>query len=143
MKWWEKVKKGQVNTPPPPESEIFKSATYSNFIYLFFKIATEVNVFSHLGAALFSHMKEVIFSDRPESICEDEAVDDYESDEGVSSSRSTSEINQLEDENDNEEAENEMEEIVDCILDSVSTVIESKAPKTVTSMFGKVYVLKT
>jgi hypothetical protein len=42
----------------PPEAEVFKSESYSNFIYLFFKIGTEVNVFSHLGKVLFTQMKE-------------------------------------------------------------------------------------
>jgi hypothetical protein len=43
---------------PPPEVEVFKSESYANFIYLFFKIGTEVNVFSHLGKVLFTQMKE-------------------------------------------------------------------------------------
>ena len=29
---------GHPDEPPPPESEIFRSENYSNFIYLFFKV---------------------------------------------------------------------------------------------------------
>jgi len=37
---------------------LFRSENYANFIYLFFKIGTEVNVFAHLGKVLFTQMKE-------------------------------------------------------------------------------------
>ena len=57
MRWWSKVKRGE-DVPPPLETEIFKTETYSSFIFLFFKIATEINVFSHLGKMLLMYMKE-------------------------------------------------------------------------------------
>jgi len=63
MEWFQKLTSGHPDEPPPPESEIFRSENYSNFIYLFFKIGTEVNVFSHLGKILFMQMKEAMFSD--------------------------------------------------------------------------------
>merc|ERR1719260_706981 len=72
MKWWKKVKNNHLTTPPPLESEIFKSENYSSFIHLFFTIGTEVNVFAHLGAALFLHMKEDIFGDKKESAKEND-----------------------------------------------------------------------
>ena len=73
MRWWKKVKKGHLTTPPPPEKEIFKSETYSSFIHLFFTIGTEVNVFAHLGSSLFAHMKEDIFNDKKQRDDEDES----------------------------------------------------------------------
>ena len=57
VSWYEGVVAGG-DHPPPPESEVFRSDNYSNFIYLFFKIGTEVNVFAHLGKVLFTQMKE-------------------------------------------------------------------------------------
>merc|ERR1712106_1238556 len=48
------------------------------FIYLFFKMATEVNVFAHLGRTLFSHMKESLFSDVKGSDSEDEIEEKQE-----------------------------------------------------------------
>jgi len=63
MDWFQKFTNGGTEAPPP-EAEIFRSETYANFIYLFFKIGTEVNVFSHLGKVLFMHMKEAMFTDQ-------------------------------------------------------------------------------
>merc|ERR1712012_1418039 len=65
LDWWRKVEGGDGQAEPPAEGEIFKSDHYSSFIFLFFKIGTEVNVFSHLGKVLFSHMKEAMFADQP------------------------------------------------------------------------------
>merc|ERR1712106_1298636 len=90
MRWWKKVKKGHLTTPPPPETEIFKSETYSSFIHLFFTIGTEVNVFAHLGSSLFAHMKEDIFNDKKQSDDEDES--DIESDENDLSACETEHI---------------------------------------------------
>jgi len=77
LEWFNKVSSGNPDEPPPPEGEIFKSETYSNFIYLFFKIGTEVNVFSHLGKILFTQMKEAMFSDfDPDKDSDSEDEDD-------------------------------------------------------------------
>jgi len=74
--WFQKLLQGK-DEQPPPESEIFKSENYSNFIYLFFKIGTEVNVFSHLGKVLFMHMKEAMFADqKDDSDTDDEKVEE-------------------------------------------------------------------
>jgi hypothetical protein len=138
LKWWKKVKKGHLTTPPPPESEIFKSENYSSFIYLFFKIGTEVNVFAHLGSALFAHMKEDIFNDKKASDSEDE---DTSEDDPPSDCETGSIAVNGEPQTKNDALE-DMSEIVDNIIDNAFTTIESKAPKTVTSMYGKVYKLK-
>ncbi|XP_023344350.1 uncharacterized protein LOC111713657 isoform X2 [Eurytemora carolleeae] len=80
MDWFHKITSGSPDEPPPPESEIFKSETYSNFIYLYMKIGTEVNVFSHLGKVLFMYMKEAMFSDDdPDK--EDESEEEEEKEE--------------------------------------------------------------
>jgi hypothetical protein len=62
VSWYEELVAAGDNLPPPPppEAEIFKSENYANFIYLFFKIGTEVNVFAHLGKVLFTQMKESV-----------------------------------------------------------------------------------
>jgi len=75
--WWKKVEAGDHDAPIPPEEEIFKSENYSNFIYLFFKIGTEVNVFAHLGKALFTYMKEAMFSDAAEADSDDDEEDEF------------------------------------------------------------------
>lgn len=67
LDWWKKVEGGDGQATPPDERDIFKSEHYSSFIFLFFKIGTEVNVFSHLGKVLFGHMKEAMFSDKPDA----------------------------------------------------------------------------
>ena len=66
LDWWKKVEGGDGGAEPPPETEVFKTQHTASFIFLFFKIGTEVNVFSHLGQKLFTHMKEAMFSDVPE-----------------------------------------------------------------------------
>ena len=63
LSWWRRVEGGEPDVPLPAEGEIFKSDNYSSFIYLYFKMATEVNVFAHLGKTLLTHMKESLFSD--------------------------------------------------------------------------------
>ena len=70
---------------PPPEAEIFRSETYANFIYLFFKIGTEVNVFSHLGKVLFMHMKEAMFTDQDPLQDSEEEQEDGENQASVKS----------------------------------------------------------
>ena len=72
LDWWKEVEGGNPEAPLPPESEVFKSDHYSNFIYLYFKMATEVNVFAHLGQSLVSAMKESLFSDKQEVDSEEE-----------------------------------------------------------------------
>jgi len=90
--WFEKVTQGSPDEPPPPESEIFKTENSSNFIYLFFKIGTEVNVFSHLGKVLFMHMKEAMFSDNdPSKESDDEDTQANSNDKQADTSVSTAE----------------------------------------------------
>merc|ERR1719193_2010728 len=90
LDWFEKVTQGSPDEPPPPESEIFKTENSSNFIYLFFKIGTEVNVFSHLGKVLFMHMKEAMFSDNdPSKESDDEDTQANSNDKQADTSAST------------------------------------------------------
>ena len=98
-----------------------------------------MNVFAHLGSALFAHMKEDIFNDKKASDSEDE--DDSEDDSAADCETDSITVNG-EPQINNDAIEN-MSEIVDNIIDDAFTIIESKPPKTVTSMYGKVYKLKT
>jgi len=153
LDWWKKVEGGDPEATLPPESEVFKSENYSAFVYLFFKMATEVNVFAHLGKTLFTHMKESMFSDDKESESEadsdDEqnevgeeklAADDYCKVDNNESSESSKD-----NENDkhilNDEKKNSVEECIAAETESAeSKPIETA--KTVTSMYGKVYKLQ-
>ena len=139
MKWWKKVKNGHLTSPPPLESEIFKSESYSSFIHLFFTIGTEVNVFAHLGSALFLHMKEDIFGEKKET----ENESDKESVDSNDSDCETEDIIMSELSSDKDDYVRDITELVNSILDASYSIIQSKAPKTVTSMYGKVYKLKT
>eukprot|EP00092_Neocalanus_flemingeri_P030477 GFUD01033083.1.p1 GENE.GFUD01033083.1~~GFUD01033083.1.p1 ORF type:complete len:173 (-),score=52.86 GFUD01033083.1:226-744(-) len=153
LDWWKKVEGGDVDAPLPPESEIFKSEHYSSFIYLFFKMATEVNVFAHLGKTLFSHMKESLFSDVKESDSEDEDEIEEEQDEAQDKSVSESlpkEDNTLVEENRDAsiDKQDNIEYKKDSIAEAIAIETESaetkpKPTKTVTSMYGKVYTIKS
>ena len=61
MRWWRKVEKGE-EAPLPKPSDVFKSESYVNFIFLYFKIATEINVFSHLANSLLALVKDSILN---------------------------------------------------------------------------------
>jgi len=161
LDWWKKVEGGDSDAPLPPESEIFKSDNYSSFVYLFFKMATEVNVFAHLGRTLFTHMKESMFSDDKESESEEESEDEQSEvpaeetvtenepsvDKCAEGENSTESVS-------NETLENEKDKqiiikdtkdsVEECIaIETESTESKSEpATKTVTSMYGKVYKLK-
>jgi len=181
--WWKRVEGGEHDAPPPPEKEIFKSENYSNFIYLFFKIGTEVNVFAHLGKALFTHMKEAMFSDSTaaDSDSDDGAEDTFvnisESNDANPSSENTSKCDSngvelkttvdsdVVDSNDQRDIPADVtekkvdmtgdeveDEKVDKQTESPQTTSEftentekpkDSEPKTVTSMYGKVYQLKS
>ena len=141
MKWWRKVERGE-EVPPPPESEIFKTETYSSFIFLFFKIATEINVFSHLGKMLLIFMKESLLGDKKdfeENVSEDE--EDFESDDEEQILETHGE--EIEQSVSEPKSEDDFFlSIIEDILDKTFTCIKSTEPKTVTSLYGKVYVLK-
>ena len=146
MKWWRRVKAGE-DIPPPSETEIFKTETYSSFIFLFFKIATEINVFSHLRKMLLLYMKESLLGDRKDLTEENESEDEeeFESDEEVEEISIEENHDQ-----DTEIHEPDIESkpgdisisIIEEILDKTFTCIRDKEPKTVTSLYGKVYVLE-
>jgi len=153
LDWWKKVEGGEPEATLPPESEVFKSENYSAFVYLFFKMATEVNVFAHLGKTLFTHMKESMFSDDKES--ESEAESDDEQNE-VSAEKLAADDCCKVDNNENSESSNDNEKdkhmlndekknsVEECIAVETESA-ESKpieTAKTVTSMYGKVYKLQ-
>ena len=149
LDWWKQVEAGNPEAPLPPESEIFKSDHYSSFIYLYFKMATEVNVFAHLGQSLVSAMKESLFSDKEEADSDDEEAQELPEANGAPDNNKT-------DDNDNtreEPVENHNQEHAETngnnangaetvIGESVTEPQEEEKPKTITSMYGKVYTLK-
>ena len=144
MKWWRKVERGE-EAPPPPESDIFKTETYSSFIFLFFKIATEINVFSHLGKMLMIFMKESLLGDKRDMSEENESQDeeDFESDdEEEQIVENTSEETPVEQVSESKSEDNFVLSIIEDILDRTFTSIKETEPKTVTSLYGKVYALK-
>jgi len=158
LDWWKKVEGGDTEAVLPAESDIFKSENYSSFVYLFFKMATEVNVFAHLGKTLFTHMKESMFSDDKESESEGESDDEQSevsAEQSTVNDRSEEEINtettdkncndilstEKDKQNFNDEKKGSVEECIDAETESVKSVPE-ETTKTVTSMYGKVYKLK-
>ena len=156
LDWWKEVEGGNPEAPLPPESEIFKSGSYSSFIFLYFKMATEVNVFAHLGQTLFAHMKESLFSDAVEvdSDDEEEEVDatevaengheenvntsDQNGDEKLGTGSSPEPVTEANSEASKcpEEPATSSEEVKE------SEPLKENKPKTITSMYGKVYTLK-
>ena len=151
LDWWKQVEAGNPEVPLPPESEVFKSDHYSNFIYLYFKMATEVNVFAHLGQSLVSAMKESLFSDKQEVDSEDEEVQyvNEATDNGNTDDKSESTSENKEEVKLGEPVEHETNG--KDVANGAETVIketealeppEEQKPKTITSMYGKVYTLK-
>ena len=151
LDWWKQVEAGNPEAPLPPESEVFKSDHYSNFIYLYFKMATEVNVFAHLGQSLVSAMKESLFSDKQEVDSEDEEVQyvNEATDNGNTDDKSESTSENKEEVKLGEPVEHETNG--KDVANGAETVIketealeppEEQKPKTITSMYGKVYTLK-
>ena len=131
--------------PPPPQSEIFRTETYSNFIFLFFKIATEINVFSHLGKMLLIFMKESLLGDKKDISEETESEDeeDFESDDEEEDVVETlCEETPVEQVSESKSEDEFVLSIIEDILDKTFMSIKETEPKTVTSLYGKVYVLK-
>ena len=153
LDWWKEVEGGNLEAPLPPESEIFKSGSYSSFIFLYFKMATEVNVFAHLGQTLFTHMKESLFSDNVEVDSDDDEEDgaaelaenghdekfdtcDQNGDEKLESNGSIEPEVDNEDSKCSEKPSTSTEEVKE------PEPVKENKPKTITSMYGKVYTLK-
>lgn len=151
LDWWKEVEGGNPEAPLPPESEVFKSDHYSNFIYLYFKMATEVNVFAHLGQSLVSAMKESLFSDKQEVDSEEEEEsqkppesepDNTDKNETDTSDPLREEELQKQDEPAENGTSNDNEANGTVIEATESEKEEEPKPKTITSMYGKVYTLK-
>lgn len=156
LDWWKQVEGGNPEAPLPPESEIFKSGSYSSFIFLYFKMATEVNVFAHLGQTLFTHMKESLFSDNVEADSDDDEDDAKDvAENGHGENVNTSEENGVEnvetkidsesvpeDKEEDTTASNSEEPSASTEDVKESEPVKENKPKTITSMYGKVYTLK-
>lgn len=146
MRWWRKIEKGE-DPQPPSLTTIFKSESYANFIFLYFKIATEINVFSHLAKSLLMQVKESLLNDIKVEVEEDS--DSYSEDEDITINvcgkiddnenviNKTEETKEYEKNEINSIVNNIIHEIIDCSL----MEIDKNLPKTVTSLYGKVYVL--
>ena len=152
LDWWRQVEEGNPEAPLPAESDVFKSEHYSSFIFLYFKMATEVNVFSHLGQTLFAHMKESLFSDVVEVDSEDEEESNGQVEDAATSTQQTDSTSV-----ENGDADTSHHILVDsngateAAADQTSPQPEAEIepqkkspspPKTVRSMYGKVYTLK-
>merc|ERR1712150_150323 len=133
-----------MGAPPPLQSEIFRTETYSNFIFLFFKIATEINVFSHLGKMLLIFMKESLLGDKKDISEEIESEDeeDFESDDEDDVVETLCEETPVEQVSESKSEDEFFISIIEDILDKTFMCIKETEPKTVTSLYGKVYVLK-
>ena len=138
MRWWRKIERGE-QAPLPAQSEVFKSESYVNFIFLYFKIATEINVFSNLASSLLALVKESIlngiknYDDFSDSESEDEEIEHSEEivvNEGG------------ETESSNTEAFSTVTDILHEVFNEVIKKANHGKPKTVTSLYGKVYTLK-
>ena len=138
MRWWRKLQRGE-KAPLPKQSDIFKSESYVNFIFLYFKIATEINVFSNLASSLLALVKESIlngiknYDDFSDSESEDEEIEHSEEivvNEGG------------ETESSNTEAFSTVTDILHEVFNEVIKKANHGKPKTVTSLYGKVYTLK-
>merc|ERR1712110_58188 len=114
-------------------------------------MGTEVNVFAHLGQSLVSAMKESLFSDKQEVDSDDEEAHEVNgaTDNGNTDDKSESTAETREEEKPEEPAENETNG--KDVANGAETVIketeaqepqEESKPKTITSMYGKVYTLK-
>ena len=138
---------GETNIPLPKQSDVFKSDSYANFIFLYFKIATEINVFNHLGHSLLAHVKESILNDKKyqEDCVESESE---ESDDEIEENDVCDENHNVIDFRENVQVIEEKEkcEVIESIIEDILMdsfkIINSTSPKTVTSLYGKVYVLK-
>ena len=148
LAWWKEVEGGNPEAPLPPESEIFKSDHYSNFIYLYFKMATEVNVFAHLGQALVSAMKESLFSDKEEVDSDDEEEEvqkppESEPDNNDNNETDTSEPLREENQEHAENGTSNGNNVNGTVIEATESEQEEESkPKTITSMYGKTYTLK-
>ena len=152
LSWWRRVQEGEPDVPLPAEADIFKSDNYSSFIYLYFKMATEVNVFAHLGKTLFTHMKESLFNDLVEEEEEDseeetEQVIKVEKDcneeaqpDGETVTANGDKTDSAEPESVNNDGDKETTETTEASDTAPSE--EQAKPKTITSMYGKVYTIK-
>ena len=143
MRWWRKTERGD-EAPLPKQSDVFKSDSYVTFIFLYFKIATEINVFSHLASSLLALVKDSILNgtknsdDASESESEDEDEDIIQSEDIiVLQNADTEKTDDL-----NIERFSFVTDILQEVFNEAFKRIDSGKPKTVTSLYGKVYVLK-
>lgn len=140
MRWWRKIERGE-QAPLPAQSEVFKSESYVNFIFLYFKIATEINVFSNLASSLLALVKESILNGikNYDDVIDSEGEDE---DEEIEQSEEIVENEGGETERSNTEASSIITDILHEVFNEVIGQAYQGKPKTVTSLYGKVYTLK-
>ena len=138
MRWWRKIERGE-QAPLPAQSEVFKSESYVNFIFLYFKIATEINVFSNLASSLLALVKESILNGIKNY---DDVIDSESDDEEIEHSEEIVVNEGGETESSNTEAFSTVTDILHEVFNEVIKKAYHGKPKTVTSLYGKVYTLK-
>ena len=147
MRWWRAVQRGE-DPDPPQQSTVFATQSYQNFILLYFKIAAEINIFSHLGPALLDQMKEHMFAKESEeqSESEDEISDESEADkadkDGVIDSFRENNPGHYPGQERTEQDQDSLQVvagIIESILAAVSAQLEIRTATTTRSLYGKVY----
>ena len=144
MSWWRKLQRGE-RAPLPKQSEIFKSQSYVNFIFLYFKIATEINVFSNLASSLLALVKESILNGIQNFDNDIESEDESEDEELEQSDKIAVFQNSGNEENEETKNSNVNSIVTDILHEVFNEALkraDSEKPKTVTSLYGKVYTLK-
>ena len=144
MSWWRKLQRGE-EAPLPEQSEIFKSQSYVNFIFLYFKIATEINVFSNLASSLLALVKESILNGIQNFDNDIESEDESEDEELEQSDNIAVFQNSGNEENEETKNSNVNSIVTDILHEVFNEALkraDSEKPKTVTSLYGKVYTLK-
>ena len=147
MRWWRKVEKGE-EAPLPKPSDVFKSESYVNFIFLYFKIATEINVFSHLANSLLALVKDSIlngnkYEDNVE-LSDSDGDDESSGEDDVNAETDFVITSEQTEENSISSSESKaiVMNIIDEVLHDACKKVDTKPTNTVTSLYGKVYVLK-
>ena len=147
MRWWRKVEKGE-EAPLPKPSDVLKSESYVNFIFLYFKIATEINVFSHLANSLLALVKDSIlngnkYEDNVE-LSDSDGDDESSGEDDVNAETDLVIRSEQTEENSISSSESKaiVMNIIDEVLHDACKKVDTKPTNTVTSLYGKVYVLK-
>ena len=141
------MEKGE-EAPLPKPSDVFKSESYVNFIFLYFKIATEINVFSHLANSLLALVKDSIlngnkYEDNVE-LSDSDGDDESSGEDDVNAETDLVIRSEQTEENSISSSESKaiVMNIIEEVLHDACKKVDTKPTNTVTSLYGKVYVLK-